>query len=157
MENHITIIEKDITTIESGIICHQTNCQGRMGSGVALSIAKKWPQALKEYSKFCKMFPFGKALGACQVIQLKDNPALRICNIFGQNNYGSPSKNETTYTDYRAVDNAFNSFTKYKQYQLFDVYVPWMMGCFGGGGNWDIYKAIIEKYIPNVIYCKWKG
>ena len=42
-------IKGDITEIESGIICQQTNCQGVMGSGLAKAIRDKWPKVFDEY------------------------------------------------------------------------------------------------------------
>ena len=38
---------------DADIICHQVNCQGAMGAGVAKQIADKWPNVKKEYVKFC--------------------------------------------------------------------------------------------------------
>ena len=29
--------------------CHQVNCQGRMGSGIAKAIKEKWPVVYSEY------------------------------------------------------------------------------------------------------------
>ena len=36
------IIEKNILTIEKGIVCQQVNCQGVMGAGLAKSIKEKF-------------------------------------------------------------------------------------------------------------------
>ena len=30
-------------------ICHQVNCQGRMGSGIAKQIKKRWPRVYEVY------------------------------------------------------------------------------------------------------------
>lgn len=78
---------------------------------------------------------------------------LTIVNIFGQNGYGSKG----LYTNYDAVDSSFLKLYNIFGNQGFQLYAPWKMGCARGGGNWDTYKAIIEKYYPNVIYCKWRG
>lgn len=165
MENRITIIEKDITTIESGIICHQVNCQGRMGSGVALSIAKKWPKVETEYKMLCdRAHPLHSLLGIYQLCKVSnDRHPLYVCNIFGQNRYGTPTSG-TQYTNYDAVAEAFKGLGELIQdnddmeFYLQSVYIPWKMGCYRGGGNWDMYKTIIERYIPyKIIYCKWKG
>ena len=44
-------IQKDITTERHGLIIHGVNCQGVMGSGVALAIRNKWPVVYDEYKK----------------------------------------------------------------------------------------------------------
>jgi len=45
------IINRDLLTIESGIIAHQVNCQGKMGAGLALKIRKKYPQVYEYYKQ----------------------------------------------------------------------------------------------------------
>lgn len=39
----IKIVKGDLLKVEKGIIVHQVNCQKTMGSGIALSIRKKYP------------------------------------------------------------------------------------------------------------------
>ena len=39
----VEILEhSDLLEIPSGVICHQVNCIGAMGAGLALQIRKKW-------------------------------------------------------------------------------------------------------------------
>ena len=45
------IIYDDITKSNADYICHQVNCQGVMGSGVAKAIRDKWPQVYEEYKR----------------------------------------------------------------------------------------------------------
>jgi len=37
---------------------------------------------------------------------------------------------------------------------VIDVYMPYMMGCGLGGGEWDIYSTIVDVHCPGVIACK---
>lgn len=50
-DNLVTYIVMDITTATRGIVVHGVNCQGVMGSGVALAIRTKWPQIFESYKK----------------------------------------------------------------------------------------------------------
>ena len=45
----IKIIEGNILNAEEDIICHQVNCRGKMGSGLAKQIRDKYPDVYKEY------------------------------------------------------------------------------------------------------------
>ena len=132
MSDRITIIEQDITTVTNGIVCHQVNCRGRMGSGVALSIAKKWPIVEREYRYLCdRTHPLHKNLGECQIVEI--HSPLFVCNIFGQDGYGSP-KDGKQYTNYEAVEQAFSTLGKITRdvddlnFYLQTAYIPWMMG-----------------------------
>jgi hypothetical protein len=133
-----------------------------MGSGVALSIAKKWPIVEKEYRYLCdRTHPLHKNLGECQIIEI--HRPLFVCNIFGQDGYGSP-KDGKQYTNYEAVEQAFSTLGKITSdvddlnFYLQTAYIPWMMGCYRGGGDWNRYREIIEKHLTyKIVYCKWKG
>lgn len=71
----IQILENsDLLKIDKGIICHQTNCIGVMGGGIALQIRNKWPNVYKQYVNECELF--------------KNNP------MYGKNwqDYSTPEK-----------------------------------------------------------------
>jgi hypothetical protein len=153
------IIHQDMLEIQTGILCHQVNCQGVMGSGIAKSIANKWPKVNERYKECCKQSSSALLLGDSQVVQINDS--LFVANVFGQNFYGT--KNGPA-TDYLAVGRAFESLKQiikdinhwetYHNLPNLPVYVPYKMGCGLGGGNWDTYLEIIIKYFPDVIVCQ---
>jgi O-acetyl-ADP-ribose deacetylase (regulator of RNase III) len=46
----IEIVEhSNLLEVKSGIICHQVNCIGAMGTGIALQIRNKWPVVFNDY------------------------------------------------------------------------------------------------------------
>ncbi len=49
----IKIIDGDLFSTKSNYICHQVNCQGKMGSGVAKQIRTKFPTVYKWYKVRC--------------------------------------------------------------------------------------------------------
>lgn len=146
-------INKDITTVDFGFICHQVNCQGVMGAGVALAIRKKWESV---YHTYFQAYKNGE-LKLGNVIFVSVTPHICVANLCGQEFYGRKG----TYTDYTALDKAIYqiSITRNKANQttgtLTPVYFPNNMGCGLAGGNWKIVSKIIEKHIPDAIIVNY--
>lgn len=147
------IIEKDILTIEEGIICHQVNCMGVMGGGLALAIRNKFPKVYESYKLLCdttyknNLFDL---LGYVQFVAINDK--LTIANIFGQYNYGVGQK----HTEYAALVTACENIQESTKNLIpsCPIYVPYKMGSDRGGGDWNVVKSILESYLPNAIICK---
>jgi O-acetyl-ADP-ribose deacetylase (regulator of RNase III) len=140
-------INGNITDITSGIICHQVNCQGVMGAGVALAIRKKW---LVAYSKYMQASSRGElVLGNVIFVKIQTN--LCVAHICGQDRYGRTD----VYTDYKALDKAIRYISEVRMIVNKDmkmavpVYFPNKMGCGLAGGDWNIVIQIIGKYIPD--------
>ena len=139
------IIEANLLGMTEGVICHQVNCQGVMGSGIAKQISDKWPEVYDGYMKNCNKEDLSKSLGLISYVQVDDN--LLVANVFGQDRYGTDRRQ----TNYGAVAEAFQRL----KYAPGPVYVPYLMGCGLAGGDWDVYSEIIEYFIPDAIVCKW--
>ena len=45
----ITYVKGNLLESDCNYICHQVNCQGRMGSGIAGQIREKWPIVYEMY------------------------------------------------------------------------------------------------------------
>jgi O-acetyl-ADP-ribose deacetylase (regulator of RNase III) len=141
------IINKDLLTVDSGIICHQVNCQKTMGSGIAKSIRDKWPHVYEVYSKFMANEPDFARLGHALPVPINND--LAVVNIFGQLYYGGDGKR---YTDYGALNIAFEIMKTSKREGK--VYFPYKFGCDRGGGDWNIVSKMIDYYFPDAIVCK---
>ena len=74
----------NLLDVKSGIICHQVNCIGAMGAGIALQIKNKWPVVFNDYKKECQLFVHNpkKLLGKVQDTLVSDK--LVVANCFGQ-------------------------------------------------------------------------
>ncbi len=122
-------VNKDITTVETGIIAHGVNCQGRMGAGVALALKTKWPKVYEIYMKQ----PTGHdMLGTSNIFPVAEN--LHVANCYTQEYYGSDGKR------YASPDAIRESLTKV--YELadilgIDVYLP-KIGAGLGGLDWEL-------------------
>ena len=127
----------DLLSIESGTILHQVNCRGVVG-GLAGALHRKYPQAFESYFGHCGSHPSVITHGGYLVSRATDS--LFICHIFGQI---EPGQN----TDIKAVGNAFRASV----IPQLSIYAPYKMGCGIGGGDWEKYSAIIERYYPECV------
>ena len=91
-------IKCDIFESGANVICHQVNCQGVMGSGIAKQVREKYPEVYKQYKILCdyvKNNPNKRLLGSRQFIEVSKNKY--IVNLFAQENYGYDGKRYTNY------------------------------------------------------------
>lgn len=153
------IIHKKCDIFESGadIICHQVNCQGVMGSGVAKQVKEKYPPVYRAYVEWCENYEATDLLGKSQFVPLKpmwtanesNGELMGIVNIFGQLNYGYNGK---CYTDYDALKHAFDSIHQFLN--LFEskpiIAFPYKFGCARGGGDWDKVFAMISEEFKDI-------
>lgn len=136
----IEIIEGDLLESDADYICHQVNCLGVMGSGIALQIRDKYPNVYKEYANFCKIHENSKSmLGHIQCVPVSETQS--IVNIFGQHAFG---RNAACYTDLDALKFAFTEIS----HNLCEdpskvVAVPYRIGCGLGKGDWGKVMDIL--------------
>ena len=71
------VVSGNLLEIEEGIICHQVNCQGVMGAGVAKAIASRYPQVLSAYRELCDTPTPWQLLGQIQAVRSAREPQLR--------------------------------------------------------------------------------
>lgn len=142
------IIQGDILTKNTSdkyvLVCHQVNCQGVMGSGLAKQIKQKHYGCFEMYYKKCShISDSSELLGSVQYYDAMLDSGYFIANIFGQNYYGRDKQ----YTDYDALAMAFGyiSYCVRKGEPNWTVRIPYMFGCGLGGGDWDIVSEIIKK------------
>jgi len=142
------IINKNILKIDNGIICHQVNCMGKMGAGIALKIKKKWPIVYEQYLSECMTGEI--QLGTVQIIQVL--PSLFVANLVGQYGYGRDKR----YTNYPALMNCFIDLQKISDKLKLQIYIPYKIGCSNAGGDWEIVEKLIYETIKNPVVCKYE-
>jgi O-acetyl-ADP-ribose deacetylase (regulator of RNase III) len=136
---------KDILTVEEGIIIHQVNARGVMGAGLALKIRRKWPVVWKVYRSDTPL------LGMVQYVPV--GAKLAVVNLCGQDGYGTDKR----HTDYDAIADGLTTLAGFlNDFGMNDVpvYIPYGMGCGLGGGDWNVVSAIIEVALPQATICK---
>ena len=112
-------------------ICHQVNCKGAFGAGLARQIRDKFPAAYEDYKANYRH----KKLGDYLVTEVARN--VYIVHLFGQRDYGT----EGTFTDYNALSTAFHYL--FCDYEQAVIRVPYGIGCGLAGGSWNRVKQII--------------
>lgn len=147
----MNIINGNILDIERGVICHQVNCRGVMGAGIALHIRNKWPHVYADYREaFRKRLLF---LG--NIVTSEAAPNLYVAHLCGQDRYGrEPGK---VYTNYVALAGCMNllaaSMINIKASDR-PIYVPYGMGCVNAGGDWRIVHDLISNLMPDATIVK---
>lgn len=140
------VITGDLFNVTEGIIAHQVNCQGVMGSGVAKIVRERYPRAYQSYVELCQRYAPKQLLGTVQPVKVSDD--LFVLNVFGQEGFGNAGRN----TSYDATADAWEKIGIHYKDDL--IHVPYLMGCALGGGNWDIYETIVDTYHPHVVAVK---
>lgn len=142
----ITYIKKDITTVEQGVVVHGCNCQGKMGSGVALAIRNKWPTVFDRYEELCKGYIHTRPLllGTAHYVKVAED--VYVGNWFTQLYYGNDGKR---YADPSAIKKCLFNSAGFLTTQLHEkqrpLYMP-RIGCKLGGLSWedDVEPIVIE-------------
>lgn len=131
----IQYVNKDITTVDRGIIAHGCNGQGVMGSGVAKFLRNKYPEIFDEYSKICRR---GKErgdedglLGTVNIVCVKPN--IYVANCITQHLYGY---DKGKYAVPAAILTSLQYMYQFAQLQKLPVYLP-KIGAGRGGLDWD--------------------
>lgn len=135
----IHFINSDLLTSDCAIICHQVNCVGKMGAGIALRISKVFPLACQVY--FNDKRSIRQKIGTCLI---GEDTFAKVAHLYGQMYYGRDKQ----YTEYYAVQSALEEMVcKVKaEGKPFKIGIPRGMGCNNAGGNWDVVLQIL-KYV----------
>lgn len=137
----------DILSVQRGVICHQVNCMGIMGAGLAKQVKRKFPEVWYDYKQLVDetLFP-ANLLGKAQIIPIR--PGLWVANLFGQYNL---SKRGERVTEYGSLAQSVSEVAKVVRRlqensgQKIPIYFPFEMGCGLGGGDWEIVETILGE------------
>jgi len=167
----ITTINKDILTVDKGVIVHSVNCIGAVG-GLAGAIARRWPKNAEEYRSHVRSQNYSvMLLGSVFEVNVAHN--VIVANLFGQYSVGT-SKQQTEYaaliSGFKHIANTFFAGDEKETLHfgpfgledvpvtLTDIYIPYKIGCGLGGADWSIVEEIINKIFDssrfNVYICK---
>jgi len=145
-------LDGDILDIAEGVICHQVNCFGVMGAGLAASIRREYPEVYDSYRKLC--YSYGdedrfNLLGQIQIVPVEKNKW--VVNLFGQYDIGGERA-----TEYCALATSLANLQEWATKtgdviwlkEPVPIYLPFKIGCGLGGGDWGIVKNIIYNKLP---------
>lgn len=141
MKWSVNIVDGDILDSRDTYICHQVNCVGVMGAGLAKQIRCWYPNVYDKYKVLCEKHSKNprELLGGIQVIKIGKN---QFCvNMFAQENYGKNG----VYTEEEAFEQCCKILKKYVEEHKGTIAMPYKIGCGYGGGNWRSIVNIIAK------------
>lgn len=136
----IVLKNGDIFLSKANVLCHQVNCMGKMGSGIAKTVREKFPKVYDEYMAMCRHennTP-DTLLGKTLLVRCGDQV---IANLFAQRNYGYDGKQYTNYE-------AFNKCLQHIRESVpvgSSIAFPHGIGCGLGGGKWEVILSMIEE------------
>lgn len=124
--------------VGEGVICHQVNCKGVMGTGVAEQVKNNYPDVFQEYQSHCRRHPIEKLKGTCLLSRTPSG--YLVANLFGQVSYGR----NVCHTDLDLLRTAFlDLFSKCDEDEV--IFVPYMIGAeLGGGKVIDVFRLLLE-------------
>lgn len=174
MIQHVVGDMLDFSKDTPDIIIHQTNCEGRMGGGVAKVIKEKFPKVYVEYLEFIAHNLFEKRdtislpikcsnlLGkfSWSEVHVGDKKVI-FANLFAQDSCseGAAAFSEKRFTSYDAMHEGLfdirnmlvDSYYVHKLHanRPVKIWMPEKIGCVKGGGKYEIVKAIVESVFDN--------
>ena len=154
----IHYINGNLLDSNCNFICHQVNCQGKMGSGVAKQIRDRWPEVYTNYIFKCdqamaveKEDPMTTKedylLGSVQILYIEEAniPYQCVVNMFAQAFYGY---NGNRYTSYDAFWSCLNEL-KNQIPKNSTIAFPYNVGCGLGGANWNVIVTMIDVVLKD--------
>ena len=139
MGEFITELKGDLLSSPAKIRCHQVNCRGLMGAGLAKQVKAKYPEAYEQYKALCDQFG-SSLLGHTQFVICHDGTVM--ANLFAQDDYGT----DKVQTNMTAMDECLSQVAAFafrvNQMPAFPKY----MGCGLAGGDWDEVSSLIANY-----------
>lgn len=140
----IKVVVGDLLEASEGVLVHQVNARGKMGSGIAKQIRAKYPIVYEQYMTLCNSKTPASLVGEVQAVDVGDGKY--IINLFGQLNYGYDGKR---YTSYDALYNGLKHIKDVAMKEDLTVAIPYAIGCGLGGASWKIVYSMIEEIYEN--------
>lgn len=140
MKDSIEYHKGNLLDVKSGIIIHGVNAQGVMGSGVALAVKQRFPEA---YQRYMLDYNDGSLrLGTSSYQRVSDN--LYIANACTQEYYGRDGQR---YVNYMAICSCFYKIFQWARTQGYACHFP-KLGAGLGGGSWEVIQQLINDCDP---------
>lgn len=133
----IKVVEK----YDFDVVLHCCNCFNTMGAGVALAIAKAWPEAM-EVDQLTKCGDVNK-LGKFSSAEIhRGNRMFTVFNIYGQYHYGA---RHLRLLDMSALHKALLSINMMLEHREkpAEIIFP-RLGAGNAGGKWSEISALLE-------------
>lgn len=163
-------IEGNLLDCKTGILCHQANCQGVMGAGIAKQIKERYPRVYWDYRRAYERgeLKLGEAIitilraeGIAEPEKgsYRGVPSLVCASVLAQNHY---KPRGVCHTNMIALASGFKKVKDFRDgiYEAsglyLDIYIPEGIGCGLAGGNWNEVSSRIDMIVDGVIAVRFK-
>jgi len=146
-------LKGSILGVQAGIICHQVNCQGSLGTGLAAQLKNRYPKVRSDYYG---SYHQGKLkLGEVIFTTIRQS-YLYVASMCGQTDFQRTwMSQEKIHTDYKALESCLIKVKNFagsaSEYNYLPIYLPYKIGCGLAKGSWSKVANVIQKTIPNAI------
>lgn len=149
--DNLSIRYGDITSVERGMIVQGVNCQGAMGSGVALALLRKHPKVYDQYMEtFREIRP---SIGYTDEVKVSEH--LTVANCYTQEFFGGDGKR---YADLDAVSDCLSHTFKLCNERDIPIHLPRIASDLGGlSWTYEVYPIVVDlcKQYPTVPTTVW--
>lgn len=148
----VKIIDGNIFDSNAHIICHQCNCKGVMGSGVAAEVKKRYPHVFQAY-----LDDYNNGLlklGYVCFATAKTDQV--IANMCGQDKFGYDGSVYTNYEKLQECLDTVNDFAFFSYDVKPVIAFPYRMSCHRGGGDWNVVYKMIEDTFEDFDVEIWR-
>lgn len=139
----VKYVKGDLLKSNCDYICHQVNCQGVMGSGIARQIRERWPEVYEDYRDYCDCFEDSEDMLGGICVSPMGLSERKVINIFSQHKYGYDGHRYTSYDAFAECLHKICGFVSTDK----TIGFPKNIGCGLGGGNWKVISALIEEIL----------
>ena len=126
---------------EIDCLLHVCNNKGVMGSGIALEIKNRIPDAHQGYKSAQVANNMRLDLGSISFGWATNGGS--VCNMVAQDGYGQRIK----HLQYGALAECLSRFHKGTNYKT--VGIPYKMGAERAGGDWNIVLELVEYFLKD--------
>jgi hypothetical protein len=161
MSKMLNIINKDILTVEKGIIVQQVNAIGKTGAGLSGAINAKYPLVKTQYLSYFSYplkaaYEDGLPLGT--VLFAHVTRLLTVASIVGQYEVGTYK----VQTDFGALEKGLKEVAEHSKLLDLPVFIPYYMSSSLAGGStqqtkqetWAKVSELIMSILPEATICK---
>ena len=143
----VNYVKGNLLDSDCDYICHQVNCQGVMGSGIAKQIKESWPEVYERYRReYEACLKHNRhpdtMLGSIDIAPIW-NTNQNVINMYSQCSFGYDGKR---YTSYDAFAHALG-LIKARTPDGAKIGFPKNIGCGLGGGNWNVIITLIREIL----------
>lgn len=155
-------VKGDLLNMNMDFICNENNTLGIMGGGIALQIAKKFPNVksadewhcymYKDYPKWHRNSLLGKSILYDTNEHEDDNRC--VVNMYAQTEVGT-EKRQLNYFAFACCLKGFADWLREEEPSDVKVGFPKYIGCGLAGGEWKFVEAMLYEFaesVPQDIY-----